>query len=250
MHRFFVDPSFIDGDDAVFPPQISRQIARVLRMRRGDRVVALDDSGGIERVVELGDIHPARVRGSVVDSRAGRGEPSVELCLYPALIEPSRFEFALQKGTELGVARFAPVVTRRSLPKDARVSDTRRARWLRIIREAAEQCGRSRLPTLAHPASFVDALSSAPRPALMAWEREESASVSDALKSASGGGAPITAASAFVGPVGGFEPMEAELARAKGVATFGLGSRVLRAETASVVVVALMMNALGELSPR
>ncbi len=248
MHRFFVSPDRI-GDDAVtFPPDLSRQIARVLRMAPGDEVIALDDSGR-EYTVALSVVEARRAEGRITGRREGRGEPTIRLTFYLAMVRPERFEWALQKCVEIGVSRFVPVITLRTERRHTEISDNRRERWGRIIREAAEQSGRSRLPTLADPQTLEDALRSAPRPALMAWEEETRGSLKSTLQhwrsEASGSGAM----SVFVGPVGGLDPQEVELARGLGVETIGLGARILRSETAAVVLTTIVMHELGELEP-
>ena len=182
MHRFFVSPSDISGNAVSFPPDLSRQISRVLRMSPGDEVTVLDDTGW-EYAVSLSAIAPAQAEGRITDGRRiGYGEPAIRLTLYQAMIRPERFEWALQKCTELGVSHFVPVVTRRTSRGHGTVSANRMERWRRIIREAAEQSGRSRLPELDNPQTLEEALESAPRPALMAWEGETHQSLKSTLE--------------------------------------------------------------------
>ncbi len=76
------------------------------------------------------------------------GEPRVHITLYQAVLKGERFAWALQKGTEVGVAAFVPVITERSIIDDLQVVEAKRERWQRIIQEAAEQCGRGRVPQL------------------------------------------------------------------------------------------------------
>ena len=144
MHRFFVSPSDISGNAVSFPPNLSRQISRVLRMSPGDEVAVLDDTGW-EYTISLSAVAPTQAEGRITGRLRGSGEPDVRLTLYQAMIRPARFEWALQKCTELRVSRFVPIVTRRTTHGQRDVSANRMERWRRIIREAAEQSGRSRL---------------------------------------------------------------------------------------------------------
>ena len=248
MHRFFVSPADISGDAVAFPRDMSRQISRVLRMSAGDEVTVLDDTGW-EYTVALTDVGAARVEGRIARGREGRGEPIARLSLYQAMIRPERFELALQRCTELGAARFVPVVTRRTVRGHTEVSANRRERWRRIIREAAEQSGRCKLPELDDPRALEDALSAAPRPVLMAWEEETRGSLKSTLQGWRSAAADSGAVSVFVGPVGGLEPAEVELARELGATTVGLGRRILRSETAAVALTTMVMHELGELGP-
>lgn len=246
MHRFFVSPTDISGETVTFPRDISRQIGRVLRMSPGDEVTALDDTGW-EYIVSLSVVNTTRVEGRIINRRKGHGEPAVRLTLYQAMIRPERFEWALQKCTELGVSRFVPIITHRTERRSRDVSANRRKRWRRIIREAAEQSRRSRLPALEDPQTLEEALKSAPRPVLMAWEGETVHSLRSSLESRSHEEDGPGTVSIIIGPEGGFDHAEVELARKYNVATIGLGSRILRSETAAVALTTAVMYESGEL---
>ena len=248
MHRFFISPERIAGDLVEFPPDLSHQMDRVLRMSAGDSVIALDNTG-YEYAVTLSSVDSNRTLGRVTNRSLGSGEPHVHLTLYQAAMKSDRFEWVLQKGTELGVGRFVPVVTLRTMRRDAIQSSNRRARWLRIIREAAEQSERSILPELGEPVSLEEALDRAPRPMILAWEQESERSMRSAFDGLSESCPIQQEMSAFVGPVGGFDPEEIAMARSRGAVTVSLGRRVLRAETAAIVLVTAIMHELGELGP-
>ena len=248
MHRFFVSPTDISGDAVSFPTDLSRQISRVLRMSPGDEVIVLDDTGW-EYTVFLSAITPTQTEGRITGRRIGYGEPAIRLALYQALIRPERFEWALQKCTELGVSRFVPVVTQRTSRGQGDVSANRMERWRRIIRGAAEQSRRSRLPELDNPQTLEDTLETAPRPALMAWEGETHQSLKSALEHWRDETTDSGSVSIFIGPEGGFESAEVELARQLGVGTVGMGRRILRSETAAIALVTAILHELGELAP-
>ncbi|NTV04466.1 16S rRNA (uracil(1498)-N(3))-methyltransferase, partial [bacterium] len=158
-YRFFVPAeSFANDAVRVANAELARQLARVLRLGPGDRVLLLDGCGDLCEV-ELTELGRDVVTGRVL-SREHAAEPTLDLTLYVALLRPERFEWVLQKGTELGVRRFVPVQFARSLPGDR--ADGRKAeRWRRIIREAAEQSCRGRLPELGEPLGFAAACAAA-----------------------------------------------------------------------------------------
>ena len=247
MHRFFVSPDARHGARIRFDDAQAQQMRRVLRLRPGDRVVALDGAGR-QYEVELDEVG-ATAAGRVLAEAAAAGEPVARLTLYQSLLQRDKFEWVLQKGTEIGVAVFAPVITRRSLVRDAELGPERLARWRRIIQEAAEQSGRGALPALRPPLPFAAAAAEAAGygRALIAWEGEARRTLGEALAAPP---EPLTVA-LYVGPEGGFDPVEVEAATGHGALPVTFGPRILRTETAALVGAALVLYQLGELdAPR
>lgn len=248
MHRFFVPANAIQNQRVRFPDHVVHQIGRVLRMRQGDRVVVLDDSGW-ERVVVLRRITRNSVEGEVVDKRLASGEPRVKITLYQSMLKKSNFELVLQKCTELGVVGFVPMITARTVVGSlGDISDSRWERWQRIITEAAEQSRRGRRPPLGDTQMLDHALSQAQRRGgtlLIPWEEEATHSLQQVLRPDEAGDRPFSV-SIFIGPEGGFE--EQEVARAKDASAIpvSLGPRILRAETAAIAVTAAVLYELGE----
>jgi 16S rRNA (uracil1498-N3)-methyltransferase len=183
-------------------------------------------------------------QGVLLASREGASEPSVRLVLYQALIKGQRFDWVLEKGMELGVAGFVPIVSSRSLVRPAEASSARLERWRRVVVEAAEQSGRCRLPEISPPLPFDEACASAAGVRILPWEGEREASLGDLL-AAQQQAVPVV--SLFIGPEGGFPLEEVRLARRLGVRTVSLGRRILRAETAAIVAAALVLHELGDL---
>ncbi len=247
----------MSGELLALPPETSRQIARVLRLRAGDTVVVFDGSGG-EWPAEIQSAGHRAVSLLVGAGEEPEREAATRITLSQALLKSDNFELVLQKVTELGVAKIQPFTCERSVARSA--SASRRERWQRIIREAAEQSGRTIVPELLEEADFPGVLATPNRPELledadrpeglatpnqtiMLWEEERSRSLGDALQGVSGKSLNLV-----VGPEGGFSASEADSARAAGAAVVGLGPRILRAETAGITAVALALYALGEMS--
>jgi 16S rRNA (uracil1498-N3)-methyltransferase len=236
-HRFFVEAGRMRGDEVQFSDDQARQIRSVLRLRAGDQVRVFDGVRPTDEVVELSGAE----RGRVVGTCAQAPEPRTRLIVYPALLQRDKFEPVLQKLTEIGASAIVPVVTARSLVRDT-PDDRRLARWRSILREAAEQCGRGRVPELLAGQSLLEAIGGAQGRLIMAYEGERRNHLRSALS-----GAPDRVA-LFVGPEGGFAAEEAECARRAGALLVTLGPRVLRTETASLVLAALVLYELGDLS--
>ena len=248
MHRFFVDPTSIQGDLVRLDGPIARQIARVLRLRPGEGIQVLDDTGSVYRV-ELTAVGVRNTEGRVLDTSDAGGEPGLKITLYQALLKADSFELVLQKGTELGVSRFVPVSCERSvavLRGQGRLG-SKLERWRRILREAAEQSERGRLPVLQPPIDFKEACDTVSEPALILWEREKSRGLKTTLGELNASDGPVASLSVFVGPEGGFSEQEVEHAQGEGIRPVSLGSRILRAETAGIAAVTAIMYELGEL---
>ena len=246
MHRFFVPPGCIEGTDATLDGDVAHQLARVLRARPGDRIVLVDDSGWEYRIV-LQHVGSHQARGTVEGRLRSRGEPRIRVWLYTAVLKGDRFETVLQKGTELGVSVFSPVLCARSVPRGRDWGAGRYQRWRRIVSEAAEQSHRGRIPLLEAPVDFVEACDSVEGPALIPWEEEREGGLKQALGLLQPTSSQRPAVSIFTGPEGGFTPEEVERARSRGIVPVSLGNRILRAETAAIAVVAAVMYEFGEL---
>ncbi len=236
MQRFFV--TNVVDNWVVFTPEQAHQISAVLRMMPGQHVLALDNTGW-EYEVELAAVEKKRVTAVILSKHLAANEPTSQLTLYLSLLKRDNFEWALQKGTEIGVTHFVPLITERTVARPPKKFD----RWQRILTEAAEQSERGRIPALAAPVKLAPALAALPpqRPALIPWEK----AVRNGLRDVLGDGE--TAVSLFIGPEGGFTKTEIEQAQQCGVQPITLGKRVLRAETAAIVAAALVLHELRDL---
>lgn len=251
MHRFFVTPESIYNYRVRFDEVQAHQIRQVLRLQAGTQVVALDNSGN-EYVVTLTEVTRPRVVGQIEETRPIVNEPRTQLILYQSLLPRDKFEWVLQKGTEVGVSAFVPVITQRSLVRDAKSAANKRERWERIITEAAEQSGRGRLPMLHEPLSFAEALiqASSSHCRLIPWERATTGTVRAALRQALHqlpDDLQYPTVALFIGPEGGYSGEEIEQATAAGAIPVTLGRRILRTETAAVVAAALVLYELGDM---
>ena len=247
------------------PKEIAHQVRDVLRLNVGEHLILLDNSGD-EVVAAVTRSSKAGVEVHLLERRPGKREPGVRIVLCQGLLKSARFEWVLEKGTELGVSVFAPILCRRSMAGLEDAGPSKQQRWQRIIQEAAEQSGRSRLPELLPIRPLMHALNDIPPGALaiMPWEEEHNRTLYDILNSAaithvgagevlSGEGTlaspsavespthPSPTVVLFIGPEGGLMAEEVALAQRHGVQVVSLGSRILRAETAALAAVASVM---------
>jgi 16S rRNA (uracil1498-N3)-methyltransferase len=237
MHRFCVAGDQLEGDQVRFTSEQAHQMRSVLRLRSRDQVRVFDGLTMVDRLVELTDAREGRVVGEVAQAP----EPRTRLIVFPALLQRDKFEVVLQKLTEIGAAAITPVITARSLVREA--PELRRyVRWRAILREAAEQCGRGVVPELLPVEPLSAALRGAEGRVVMAFEGERRRSLRDAVT----GGPRVV--SVFVGPEGGYTSEEVDCARSLGAEIVTLGPRVLRTETASPLLAALVLYESGDLS--
>jgi 16S rRNA (uracil1498-N3)-methyltransferase len=166
------------------------------------------------------------------------------------MLKAARYEIALEKCTELGVAEFVPLLSLRSVAATEEAGASKQKRWARIVAEAMEQCGGTYLPTLTAPQTLEQALAALPRGgiSLIAWEEERVASLYSALQGLLAGRSPreIPEIRVFIGPEGGFSAEEIALARRFDTTPVTLGRRILRAETAAIATVTLVMEILRD----
>jgi 16S rRNA (uracil1498-N3)-methyltransferase len=243
-NRFFIPPSSFEGDLVRLSREQAHQVRQVLRLGPGDTVVVLDDRGA-EYEVTLTAVGQKEAVGRVTGKRDAVGEPAVQLTLFQSLLIREKFEWVLQKATEVGVAQIVPVLTARGLVRTKQIEENKLDRWCRIVTEAAEQAHRGRIPRIESVTPFADVFAR-----FVGFDRlliaapSETVSLREVLR---GIGRPDPSIALLIGPEGGFTDEEVTRAREKGAIAVGLGPRILRTETAAIVACALILYELGEM---
>jgi 16S rRNA (uracil1498-N3)-methyltransferase len=258
MHRFFVSPDQLESDKVTITGPAVHHIRDVLRLRSGASIIVLDNSGW-EREVEIVEVGQEQVVGKVLSRALATGEPRTKVSLFQGVLKGNHFELVLQKGTELGIVEFVPLVSQRCVIAGLGDVNKKMERWRRIVQEAAEQSRRGRLPDLQPAMIFSQACERAKRAgglSLMPWEEEETVNLklvfgkeqkrSRELKAPLFPFRPFSI-NLFIGPEGGFTFEEVILAQRYGIVAITLGPRVLRAETAGLVAAAAILYELGDL---
>jgi 16S rRNA (uracil1498-N3)-methyltransferase len=246
MRRFFVAPECINGDTVTLSGDVSYRLSRVLRSRRGDRIIVLDGSVS-ECHVTLESVRPEEVVGVITRRVPTTADPAVWITIYQGVLKADKFELVLQKGTELGVSAFVPMSCYRSVPRESKAAVNRSVRWRKIMTEAAEQSRRGRIPDLKDLVDFQGACDHVDGFAIIPSERETNTGLKSALSQARRPDGSLSKISIFIGPEGGFTPEEVEYARERDVIPVTLGRRVLRAETAGLVTASAILYDMGEL---
>jgi 16S rRNA (uracil1498-N3)-methyltransferase len=233
--RLFVENELGSGRTVAIEGNQANYLARVMRVGEGDTVILCDDLTG-EWATRVTQVDKRRVELEVGQHLRPR-EPVPDFWLCPALLKKDRFDLVLEKATELGVARIAPVVTRRCVADklNPERADT-------IVTEAAEQCARTALPEIAPVAKLDALLRDWPQDRHLFFADEEGGEpAADAFCDAEG------PAALLVGPEGGFDDAERAAIRAHPASVaISLGPRILRGETAAIAGTAVWMAEAGD----
>lgn len=233
--RLFVPLPLAEGARVAIDGNQAHYLVKVMRIGPGDVVVLCDDETGewASRIESAGK----RDVLAICETRLRGREQVPDFTLCAALLKKDRFDWVLEKATELGVRRIQPAITRRCVADKLNLD-----RAVTIVTEAAEQCARTALPEVTPPMK-LDAL-------LSAWEPDRTLFFAD-----ENGGEPAAAAFAahtgpaglLIGPEGGFDDAERAVVRAHPQARpISLGPRILRGETAAITATAIWMATSGD----
>jgi 16S rRNA (uracil1498-N3)-methyltransferase len=212
-----------------------RHAFRVMRKKPGD-TVRLVDGLGTEYLARIRTIQDDRLVGEVIEETPSDTEPGTLVTLAPGLVKGARMDLLVEKATEIGAHEFWPVLCERSVRRVNRAKD----RWQKVALSAIKQSGRAYLPRVMDPMAFDEVLKRRPEfdGALLA--DPESNRTLDGI--ALGDSVLV-----LLGPEGGFSEEELAAAGRAGFEPFSMGRRTLRAETASLVALALILRQRGEI---
>ncbi|MDT8438344.1 MAG: 16S rRNA (uracil(1498)-N(3))-methyltransferase [Wenzhouxiangellaceae bacterium] len=237
LHRIHLDAELRPERELALDAAAAHHVVSVLRHRRGERLIVFDGHGceAEAEIVQAHRRHGCRVRIGIV--RAVDRESPLRVTLLQALARGDKFDWVVQKATELGVAAIVPVLTERTEVQPSG-GETRLERWREIARSACAQSGRNRLPRIDAPC----ALANLATPAGLALVLDPQAG--ERLREL-----PTTAhdITLLVGPEGGLDAAELLACRARGFVPVALGPRVLRTETAGLAALAILQALNGDL---
>ncbi len=241
MQHFFVTPSQVKENEIRIEGSDVNHIKNVLRMKKGERVKVSDGNNMsyICRIIDFAG--KEQVVLDIEETMEVDTELPSKIYLFQGLPKSDKMELIIQKAVELGVYQVIPVMTQRSIVKlDAKKEAKRMARWQQIAESAAKQSGRGYVPEVGGFLTFKEALRYASRldvsiiPYELAEGMEETKDVIQAIK-------PGQSVGIFIGPEGGFEKEEIEMAIESGTKPITLGKRILRTETAGLTTLSILM---------
>jgi 16S rRNA (uracil1498-N3)-methyltransferase len=242
-HRFHAPPAQIDGNQIQLDQDETHHLTRVLRLSTGATVYAFDGAGN-EYECRVAQTDKRSVTLDIRQTLTDAVDSPLHLTLAQALVKGDKFDWIVQKATELGVTRIVPLITDNAdIRKAEERAEQKLARWRRISLEAVKQCGRRTLVEIVEPQSFA-----------AFCETDQSqvrCPVRWMLAERDGEPFPFNAYSynslaVAIGPEGGWSESELALARFHKFALLQLGPRILRTETAAVVAATLAQAAYGD----
>jgi 16S rRNA (uracil1498-N3)-methyltransferase len=214
----------------------AHHVASVMRMKAGEIIRAIDGAG-TALLCEIIEIGRKQVRCRVIETLKDSGEPRLKLTLAIGLSTGPKFDMVIEKATEVGVSRVVPLVTSKGKIRrvDAASGEKKSARWHRIAEAAAKQSGRSVIPTIESPQGVEIFIATChPEQSILFHPGGAPDRWNDRLR-----GIPGNALTILVGPESGFSPEEIAIAEKRNILVAGMGERILRTETAGIVLSAL-----------
>jgi 16S rRNA (uracil1498-N3)-methyltransferase len=241
--RFFIAGEHVAGERVALAPDDARKLVTVLRRQSGDRVQVVDGTGAaFAAQLDLDGKTVYAILG--MPSAPGASEIGARIVLAQGIPKGQKMDFIVEKATELGVAAIVPLRSDRVTGE--RTGEHKRERWQRIARSAAQQAGRSLVPHVEPVSDWgsLRATFTAYERVYLPWERAGAAPLRERFEREAAAASSVLI---VVGPEGGFSTGEVEAAQAAGALPISLGSRILRTETAALVVLAALLYARGDL---
>lgn len=246
MYRFYVSEDDITDSNITITGGDVNHIRNVLRMNPGDRIIA-NDRMGTDYYCVIESIVQEAVCLVIESSKKSEAELKTKLYLFQSLPKKDKMEFIIQKAVELGVYEVVPMITKRCVVRldDVNKQQKKTARWQAIAEAAAKQSARGIIPDVKMPMKFADALRYANNLeyAIIPFEHAEGMDYSREIMEKAAG---CRSVGIFIGPEGGFEREEIELAKQAGMKVVSLGNRILRTETAGMTVLSILMFKISD----
>ena len=242
MLHIFVDPAQMQGDLLHVTGSDVNHIKNVLRLKPGDEISVRTGQDEREYRYGIEAFTDREVLCRLRFVKEADVELPVKVYLFQGLPKSDKMDMIVQKAVELGAAEIIPVQMRRSVVKlDGAKRAKRTQRWQTIAENAASQSRRAVVPLVREPMTMEEAVRFAQnntQTRLLPYElQEEDGSTRELIEGIEEG----NAVSVFIGPEGGFDPAEVEMAKAAGILPISLGKRILRTETAALVVLSWLI---------
>ncbi|MCI9138354.1 16S rRNA (uracil(1498)-N(3))-methyltransferase [bacterium 1XD42-8] len=241
MHQFFVGPNQIEDDTAIILGKDVNHIKNVLRMKIGEEIRILNGRDDKEFCCQIEKMEEEQVLCKIRFVKQGGLELPAQVFLFQGLPKGDKMDLIVQKSVELGVTEIIPVATKRSIVKlDEKKAGRKEERWNKISEAAAKQSRRQHIPKVRSVMEWQEALNYAKEFEVKLIPYELSSGMEE-TKGQIESIAPGQRVGIFIGPEGGFEEEEINLAKEGGAIPITLGKRILRTETAGFTILAWIM---------
>lgn len=240
MQHFFVTPDQVRGESVYIEGSDVNHMKNVLRMKQGEEV-EISDGNNHRYCCHIESFEADSIVLQIQEELKIDTELPSRIYLFQGIPKSDKMELIIQKAVELGVYEVIPVVTKRAVVKlDEKKAQKKVSRWREIARSAAKQSGRGILPEVGEVMNYREALERAADldVVLIPYELAEGM---EATKAAIEAIRPGQSIGIFIGPEGGFEKEEVELALQSGAKEITLGRRILRTETAGLTTLSILM---------
>ena len=247
MFQFFIEAGNItDQGILVTDGKDVNHIKNVLRMRPGDQAAFCCQEKEKMYTCRLREFGREEIFFDILDIDSTVTELPVEITLFQGLPKSDKMEMVIQKTVELGVSRIVPVASRRAVVRlSGKKEEKKLARWQEIAKSAAKQSKRGRIPEVSGVMTFAQAVEEGKKLDLLLIPYEEAVGMETARKAVAAA-AEKKSLGIYIGPEGGFEKAEVDLAVEAGAVPISLGRRILRTETAGMALLAILGFALEE----
>jgi len=235
LPQFFIDKENISNGVVRITGSDSYHLSRVRRVKPGSTIL-LRDEEGMGYSARVTEVTSDEIKAEITDEFS-RGSTIPDISLYMALLKGGNFEFVIQKAVEIGVNRMIPVVTERTVPDPEKMSGKKIDRWNKISDEACKQCLRSTPVLIEPPLRFKEVLGEDVTEPRLICHPGADLQLKQALKDFTS----RQSVSVLVGPEGGFSAGEITEARNAGWSAVNLGVNHLRAETAALIIPAVII---------
>jgi 16S rRNA (uracil1498-N3)-methyltransferase len=232
----------------IFGGETYHYLKNVLRFKNGDRFIGFDGSGK-EYEIEIFKIGKNEITGKIVEEKELYStELPFYLNLFQCIPKGEKFDFIIREATQLGVNKIVPVISKRVIVKiDKEKIKSKLRRWQKIAEESAKVSGRTFVPEIKELVKFEECVKEEKDFGLIFWEGERDFTIKDFIKEIKGKEIKGKKINVFIGPEGGFDEEEIEIAKKNNFFTLSLGKRILKVETASVVAIGILIYELENL---
>ncbi|MFN3879950.1 MAG: 16S rRNA (uracil(1498)-N(3))-methyltransferase [Nitrincola lacisaponensis] len=238
--RFFEDQPLAGLQQLTLSDKVAQHAGKVLRMREGDRL-SLFNGDGCDYLAEITQLDKRQIQVQLLETQQTVRESPLQIEIGQALSRGERMDYAVQKATEMGCHRIAPLFTERcEVRLSSERQDKRQRHWQQVATSACEQSLRNCLPEILPPQTLEDWLNNCQADLKLVLHPHQAAALS--------GYQPPRSVALLIGPEGGLTDDEVALAKTKGFHPLSLGPRVMRTETAPVAACAVLHYLWGDLN--
>lgn len=245
MHKFFVISDNIINDNIIIEGEDYQHATKVLRLKTGDKIQICDGEKN-EYICLIQEINKKQIKCEIIEHFINNNESNLNITLFQGLPKAQKMELIIQKGVEIGIKEFQPIITERVVVKtEGRDLKNKLDRWNRISYEAAKQSNRGIVPRVNDVLDFEEAINKLNEfdVVFVPYEKEKNKGFKKTLKEIN----DVKSVAIIIGPEGGFSEQEIDIFIKNNYIPITLGPRILRTETAGLVAASIILYELDDL---